>query len=230
MVLRFQNQERTMDLTAATKKANQILDEERLKPTVNYEGTASYAAFAAAASYRPPLDLVSPLHLEVDENPGQSKFRSINYDLLCAILDQIRAQDGPQLFGSVRSRILSGESFHHKLGPVLTAGSSKQCSSELPLVCEFCVRQGDKQPFLRAIGNAFPSPGLTLLLMHLQKMIAFKFTLFSDQEYTQLSTEVTRIRQTVLDLNEKPKPGSTIAANTRHHVLKEAPQLCDSVI
>jgi hypothetical protein len=218
-----------MDLPDAIKKAGQILDEERLKPTVNYLGPSSYAAFAAAASYHPSMDARSVHPLEINENPEESKFKSTNYDLLCALLDQMREQDKPELFASLLSRVSDAASFHHKPGQVLTAGSSAQCSSELPLLSELCVRRGDKKLFFHALRKAFPSPGLTLLLMQLERMIAFDFTLFTDEEYIQLPTSVTRIRQTVAELTKQPKAASTIDSNTRHYVCKEVPELCDSV-
>ena len=149
-----------MNLLDAIKKAGQILDEERLRPTLGYEAPSSYAAFAAAASYRPSLDARSIRPREINENPEQFQFKSTNYDLLCAILDQMREQDRPELFASVRSRISNAGSFHRKPGQVLTAGSSAQCSSELPLLSELCVRRGDKQLFSAPSVKRSPAPVL----------------------------------------------------------------------
>jgi hypothetical protein len=218
-----------MDLQDAIDKAGQILDEERHKPTVEYEQSPSYAAFAAAAAHHPLLDSRSWRPRAISENPEQFQYKSTNYDLLCAILDQVPEHDRPKLFATLRSRLSNARAFHRKSGTVREAGSSTHCSSELPLVAEFLVRRGDKQLFIRALSKAAPSPGLTLLLMQLEDMIAFNFTLFSDEEYAQLPTSIAGVRQTVADLQERPRPTSTIESNTIHHVLREVPELCDSV-
>jgi hypothetical protein len=105
-----------------------------------------------------------------------------------------------------------------------------QCSSELPLLVEFLVRRGDKQLFIRAVGEASPNPGLTLLLMQLEEMITLNFTLFTDEEYAQLPTAIASVMQIIADLEKRPKPGSTMESNTVFHVLREIPELCDSII
>jgi hypothetical protein len=112
---------------------------------------------------------------------------------------------------------------------VLTAGFSTQCSSELPLLAEFLVRRGDKQLFIRAVGEASPSPGLTLLLMQLEEMITLNFTLFTDEEYAQLPTAIASVRQIMADLEKRPKLSSTLESNTVFHISKEIPELCDSI-
>ena len=113
---------------------------------------------------------------------------------------------------------------------ILEAGQWRHCSSELPLVAEFVVRRGDKQLFTSALGKAALSPGLTLLLMQLEEMIALNFTLFTDEEYTQLRAAMEIIRGTIRKYYERQAtPGSTIEQNTIHHVCREIPVLCASV-
>ena len=66
--------------------------------------------------------------------------------------------------------------------------------SELPLVAEFCVRNGASQNFFRALGEAGPLPGHAILLRHLEDMIALNFTVFSDAEYQQLDLCIRNFR------------------------------------
>jgi hypothetical protein len=113
---------------------------------------------------------------------------------------------------------------------VLGAGQWQRCSSELPLIAEFLVRRGDKQGFLLALGKAAPSPGLTLLLIQIEEMVGLNFTLFADEEYTQLPTAIASIRKTVAALEKAPKPSSTIESNTIYYVRREVPEFCDSVL
>jgi len=54
--------------------------------------------------------------------------------------------------------------------------------------------------FISALGSAAPSPGLTLLLMHLEEMIALNFPLFADEEYAQLPTAIASVRQIIRTL------------------------------
>jgi hypothetical protein len=215
-----------MTLRDAIQKAGQIMDEERVEPTVGYDLSpviTDPGAIFTAISKR------GERPRRVRENPEEFQFKSGNFDLLCALLDQVPEQDRAALFASLRSRISNARSYRHKPGQVLTAGFSTQCSSELPLLAEFLVRRGDKQLFIRAVGEASPSPGLTLLLMQLEEMITLNFTLFTDEEYAQLPTAIASVRQIMADLEKRPKLSSTLESNTVFHISKEIPELCDSI-
>ena len=65
--------------------------------------------------------------------------------------------------------------------------------------------------------------------MQLGEMIALNFTVFTDEEYVQLPTAIDSVRQTIPDLQRRPRPTSPIDSNTVYHVCGEIPQLCDSV-
>ena len=224
-----------MNLRDAIQKAAQILDEERATPTVRYQSVPNKSLGSAKDLFATIAD--STLEIErakhprtVRENPQEFQFKSANFDLLCALLDQVREEERPGLLATFGSRILNARSFRHRPGPVLGAGSWQRCSSELPLVAELLARRGDKQLFIRALSESAPSPGLTLLLLQLEEMIALNFTLFSDEEYAQLQTAIAGIRKSVTELEKRPKPSSTIESNTIYHVREEVPKLCDSVL
>lgn len=216
---------------AAIHKAGQILDQERMEPTVRYDVPPTTPTVVATITSIVLIEERGKKHpRQVRENPEQFKLRSTNFDLLCTLLDQLPEQGRQALLASLCSRISDERSFHHKPGPVLGAGSWGRCSSELPLLVEFLVRRGDKQLFIRALGEARPSPGLTLLLLQLEEMIALNFTLFTDDEYRQLPTAINGVRRMIVDLQKRPKPNSPIESNTIFHINKEVPELCDSVL
>lgn len=219
-----------MNLHDAIQKAGQILDQERIEPTVRYETAPTVTVTHAIAALGGPLNERGKHPRTIQEHPEEFQFDSTNFDLLCAILDQVPDQRRPALLASVCSRISDERSYRHRSVEVLGAGSWKRCSSELPLVAEFLVRRGEKRLLLRALSEAAPSPGLTLLLMQLEEMIALNFTLFTDQEFQQLVPAVAIIRRTVANLGNRPKPNSTIESNTIYHLRREVPEVCDSVL
>jgi hypothetical protein len=210
-----------MNILDAIGKAGQVLDEERIEPSVRYASRGP-SVNAAAAFERGGHN--------VHEHPENFLFRSANFDLLCTLLDQVAEQDRPSLMTSIMSRILKKSSYRDRLGQPVGAGQSQRCSSELPLVAEFVVRRGDKQLFINALGKAALSPGLTLLLKHLkEEMIALNFTLFTDAEYTQLRTAIPEISEAIAVLKKQPRPRAVIESNTIHNVCLEVPVLCASV-
>jgi hypothetical protein len=186
-----------MDARDAIRKAGQILDEERVEPTVRYESAAADRVIAAMAALSGPLRERGQHPRTVQEHPEGFQFKSTNFELLCAILDQIPEQGKTALFASLASRIKDPRSFCHEPGPVLGAGTWRRCLSELPLVAEFLVRRGDKQMFTSVLGEAAASPSLTLLLLQLEEMIALNFTLFTEEEYLQLPPAIVAIRKTI---------------------------------
>jgi hypothetical protein len=216
-----------MNLLDAVGKAEQILDEERVAPTVRYTLAAPVINAAAPSSLALRERGTHPR--TVQEHPEIFIFTSANFDLLCTLLDQVQEQDRNALLAASLSRISNKASYRHRPGDVLGAGQWRRCSSELPLVAEFVVRRGDKKPFITNLRNAGGSPGLTLLLLELEEMIALNFTLFADEEYAQLRAAMDDVKRTIAVLNKQPRPSSTLESNTVHHVCREVPLLCDSI-
>jgi hypothetical protein len=222
-----------MDLRDAIQKAGQILDQERVSPTVGYESaitdSTTSGALAVLSALVGPLAKRGERFRAVQEHPENFQFKSLNFDLLSALLDQVPAQNRQEWITSLRSRISNARSCRHTSSEVLGAGAWQRCSSELPLVAEFLVRRGDKQLFIPALSEAAPSPGLTLLLVQIEEMIALNFTLFTNEEYAQLSTAIASVRRTIAEFEKRPKPSSTIESNVIYHVSHEVPGFCDSV-
>ena len=217
----------SMRIQEAIAKADQILDEERMSPTVRYMTDAPVlnpaAPIARAFSERGSHPRT------VQSNPDSFLFRSTNYDLLCALLGQVREEDRLELLAACLSRISSTASYRHTSREVLGAGQWRRCSSELPLVAEFTARQGGKHLFIDSLRKAAPSPGLTLLLIQLEEIIALNFTLFNTTEYSALRAAMDDVKRIIAHFERIPRPGPTIESNTVHNVCREAPQICDSI-
>jgi hypothetical protein len=219
-----------MDLRDAIRKAGQILDQERAEPTVNYDAMGHAPDTAAALGSLIQTSERGTHPRRVRENPQEFQFRSTNFDLLNALIDQVSETDKLAVFVSLSARISNGRSFSHKPGPVLGAGSWRRCSSELPLVTEFLVRCGHKTLFMNTLGKAAPSPGLTLLLLQLEEMIALNFTLFTEEEYARFPSAIGSIGIMIADVHKPTAPSSTLESNTMFHVVREVPELCHSVL
>jgi hypothetical protein len=213
-----------MNLGDATAQAVQILDEERVEPTVHYEKSPTALPTAVLSPYEPGLYPAS-----VREIPGEFQLQSTNFNLLSTLLDQVREGDRAALLASLRSRMSHVRPWRNKTREVVQSGSWRYCTSELPLVGEFLVRHGDKQ-FIPALGEATPTPGLTLLLIWLEQMIAFNFTLFTDEEYTTIPAAIAGIKRAIKDLGKRPRPLTTEDSNAAYHVVREVPGFCDRVV
>ena len=218
-----------MDIRDAIRKAEQILDEERVAPTVRYGLAAPAPVFNSAAAYSNPLSERGKHPRTVQEYPEKFLFKSVNCDLLCALWDQVSEGDRRALLAATLSRLSSTGSYHDRFNELSRAGQMLRCSSELPLVAEFVVRRGEKRMFIIALSKAALSPGLTLLLMQLEEMIALNFTLFTDDEYAQLRAAIDAIGGTARDLQRQSRSGSTIESYTDNNACREIQALCASV-
>ena len=222
-----------MDLSDALRKIGQILGEERINPTVAYQlSKAKVMSLGAAAPLYQFADFyqrrVHPRPINPD--PTEYQFKSTNFDLLCALFEQIPEHNKQALYANISSKICDAESFRHKYSEVVKAGSWTWCSSELPLVAEFLVRTGRKDLLISILFEAAVSPGLTLLLLHIEEMITFDFTLFAEPEYERIASAAKTIMYSVEKERKKPKLSNTVASNTRHHVVQEIPQLCNAIV
>src|SRR5882724_11141265 len=101
-----------MELREALSKANQILDEERVHPTVGYERVSkssneaaqALAAFAGDISLRNQRDRRPR---PIIEDPAEYRFQSTNYNLLCALLSRLNKNDRPGFVSGVAVRLFS---------------------------------------------------------------------------------------------------------------------------
>jgi len=189
-----------MNLETAIAKAEQILTEECVSPTVLYDlrplaedanpvvqvahvltGLTAPQRWRQVSSDRP---------LRVLENPAQWMLRSTNYDLLCALPSQVDSDSRDAFTNHVLLKIQSKStcsaaksslSLTHWMGLVSTA----------PLIAEFGIRHGATLTFLNVLAEQVESPVHVILLLHLDLMIALNFTVFTDAEYVRLSHSIS---------------------------------------
>lgn len=213
-----------MDLQNAIDKAQQILDQERAEPTISY--SQMFTREIASAMGTLALASTRGAH-HIREDPRSCLFQSANFDLLSVLLDQVPQAERPAFFGVLRSRILDDKAFRHKYRDVLSAGSWKQCSSELPLIAEFLTRRGDKQLLIGALSEAPVGPGQTLLLVQVQEIIALNFTLFREDEYPLLLAAIESIHRTVEQrAGQRKRSQDTVESNSIYHACREMPEVC----
>lgn len=221
-----------MNLSDALQKATQILAEERIHPTVSYETSSAAASSLGATAGLLYLAVQTERGRRhprlVRDKPEFHEFKSVNFDLLYVLYDQLQQDDRLRMLVSLASRITKPGCFHNK-AEGLGAGSWENCSSELPLIAEFIVRCGKTEVFINALRDAALTPGLTLLLLQLEEMISLNFTLFTDAEHAIIPATIGVISAAVEKLKAEPSPSGTIASNTRFYIVREIPELCASI-
>jgi len=190
----------------AIEKLDQILDEERANPTVDYRAGAEAAKspVGEALSFIGLTNERNTRPRRVHENPGRYVFDSVNYQLLSALFSQVDSNTSYSLLGRMLSRILDGSSFLRTTNCAFPTWNL--LVSELPLIAEFCVRRGEKQSLLRTVGESHPTPGLLLLLMQLEEMISLNFNLFTDEEFKQLPVTFSNIQRAIGEMSGKHQP------------------------
>jgi len=186
-----------VELYEATRKVGQILDEERVQPTVRYAWLlprklgsgwqtlaqmASPQALAQQRQFRPRV---------VHEDTQPFQFMSVNYDLLSALAGQVA--DRHSIVPAILGRIADPRAFRYEKYPKFPTWGS--VVSELPLVLEFLVRTGNKPALFDALVRCTLRPGVLLLLMQLEEMIALNFNVFSEEELEQLPRCLNSIKE-----------------------------------
>lgn len=191
-----------VDLKTATDKARQILDEELSAPTVDYDiDTASPATDTLTASVLAAVSLTqlrSRRPRRVLDRPFRFRFKSVNHDLLRALLSELPEEDRPAFADYVKERILHGPRCR-RAERSTEYPMWHDLASELPLVVEFLVRDGYKDHLFSALKspNLKVTPGYVLLLMQIEDLVALDYTAFSDSEYARLQSAVIEFGSTV---------------------------------
>lgn len=190
-----------MELRDAIEKAYQILDEERLFPTIKYALRAKQqegwvGAFVGMGEGYELQFVRSHRPRQIVEDPRRWVFHSTNYNLLSALFSQLPATARPAFLSAMVQRISIPPACARAAAPPAEP-SWNGLVSELPLVAEFLVRNAAKNLFFAALGEAQGFPGHVLLIRHLEDMIALNFTLFTDAEYERLSRSVVNLGFTV---------------------------------
>jgi hypothetical protein len=184
-----------MELQEALEKANQILDEERVSPTVNYDCVPQSERTAQLVV---SIRAITNLQAQRGERPRRIignattyKFKSTNYDLLCALLSRLPENDRAAFRSGVALRLVSAPGCVRK--PYVLFPGWKNLSSDLPLVAEFLVRNHGKAQLIRILWEGEGIPGHAPLLRQLEEMIALNYTVFTDSDYETLAPAMLNI-------------------------------------
>jgi hypothetical protein len=188
-----------MELREAIKRADQILDEERSEPTVRYSARGWVSGPESGMTEAEYLDFLRFRHPRmVMEDPQEFEFSSTNYTLLCSLRTRLPQGDRDAFMNACLGRMHSSPpcTINRTPTPMVPDKLWELLDSELPLLAEFCVRNGVQKGFLRVLAEARPVPGHVVLLRHLEEMIAFNFTLFTEEEYQRLARSVSALEAT----------------------------------
>lgn len=206
-----------MDLNLATKRMSQILDQERRDPTVDYEAAAKNELAEALAT-----GIVVPRKRghrprEIQRDPSKFRFRSENYDLLASLFSRVTGENRVALVSLMLCRLHQNVAIATTLDHHFDHASFDGSMSELPLIAEFCLRQGFSRNFLSSLAEAHPSVAIGTVLLELEDMLDFNFDICSEDELEYLGLIVR-------NLTERPICGEMTQENRAFFCA-----LCDSV-
>lgn len=196
-----------MELSNAIRKADQILDDERLSPTVRYSlrmkdpaatDTAGQLVALVGVLNEPQLlqCIRSKRPREVQENPANWILKSVNYSLLCALVSQLHEDSRDAFLSYVLNRLSRPPGCVKSKLRIEPSWNSQV--SEFPLIAEFCIRNGTKQNFFGVLGEVDLFLGHAVLLRHLEDMIALNFTTFTDQDYEAFMRTINTVGYTAM--------------------------------
>jgi hypothetical protein len=198
-----------MELSEAKAKADLLLDQERIRPTVSYNQVPFN--WPDSPEVRRLLGLTAPPTVgkarvdlftqrkgfprQVNDDPENYKFTSANYEYLILIFNQVRDEDRADFVAHIIRRVtLADSALGNQLDYIFPSFDRKV--SELPLVAEFAIRTGHADRLLEAAAKAtMMSRSLVILLMHLEDIIAVNFNLFSEEQLQGLPLYFTGLLQ-----------------------------------
>ena len=197
-----------MNARDALVKALQVLEEERVRQTLNYSfvsktwtralywqqqqlqsqgytsGMAGVMALTAMRKESPRL---------VEEDATLWDFKSGNFDLLLKILGLVPENERLAFVKGLIEAMFKAVPIQKVTVQTPFPNWGFQTSS-LSLLIEFAVRTGYLAELLEATKLiTMPSPGLVMMLMELAEMIALNFTLFSENQMADLPNDLSHM-------------------------------------
>ncbi|MBZ5701326.1 MAG: hypothetical protein LAN84_05715 [Acidobacteriia bacterium] len=198
-----------MELNLAIHSATQILEEERRYPTV------AYKVVKEPSSDKPhPLERIADsvdslaAFQELRDNRGQNprtvlkgdyryQFQSSNYKLLVRLLGRIADTDRTPFLEAIATRMNDFPGCQKNERAFYP--SWNKCTSEMPLVAEYVIRNGGREVFFEKLKSSPITPGMVILLLQLEDMIALNYSIFSESEYLILKTAVGELEKLALE-------------------------------
>ena len=195
-----------MELTEAQNQARLIFENEQNRPTLNYRYISTEwpeeLKYEPNASWGPAGAGIIALNRirkrlprKVYENPNQWQFESTNYTLIMAIYSQLSDMHrGLFLGGSLnvwtRKYIAPRMEAQHWF-PSWTGHTSA-----LPLLAEFCIRNGQLNLLLAVLKNVeMPTASIAVMFEQLSEMIALNFNVFTDAELAAMPEALKPVRE-----------------------------------
>lgn len=234
-----------MELTEAVESMARILHEERQRPTIGY--TDNLGDLKANLQGRPLANtavLLDPIYRRlslsemrnqrprvVSERPQVYSFGGSNYETLLLLFNQVNKADRNDFIGKLLTFVECG-GFCTRIARSHFPAFQGYVS-DLPLVAEFCVRNGYTDQLLTSATKAkAPSPALALMVMQLEETIALNFTLFGKHELKDIQARLVQLRETA-DLQTHSSRGSVGKVVKNPHYKsgreKEANQIVHSI-
>lgn len=201
-----------MNIAEARLAVDQILDEERERPTIGYEDIANeqlkrykeitpeeLAAVAKITSV--PRKNLWALRKEsprqVMEIPHIFQFSGVNFDLMMSVYGGVNESERPQLLGFLLHRLESGGTHPCNKPEQYAFPSFHGMVCELPLIAEFCIRTGNAEHFFAATAKPkMPTYSLAIMMMQLEEMIALNWDWLSNEQLRDLPRWLAPLRET----------------------------------
>jgi hypothetical protein len=200
-----------MKIAEAKLAVDQILDEERERPTIGYEDIANewvkhhkdmtpdeIAAWTKITTV--PRKNLSTQRKEsprsVTETPQIFEFSGTNFDLLMSVFGSVNEKERPELIDYILQRVESGgtRTYRKQENYAFPSAFGKVC--ELPLVAEFCIRTGNIEPFFAATAKpTMPTDSLAIMMKQLEEIVALNWNWFSNEQLGVIHKWLSPLRE-----------------------------------
>lgn len=182
-----------MELTEAEDQARLIFENEQDHPTLDYryissewpeemryERNPQWSPAGAGMMALPRIRNRFPR--EVYENPNNWQLESINYTLIMAICSQLSEWNRGLFLGGFLN-VWTRKYIPHRTEAQHWWPSWNGHTSALPLLAEFCIRNGRLKLLLDVLNNVeMPTPSVAVMFKQLSEMITLNFNVFTDAE------------------------------------------------
>jgi hypothetical protein len=194
-----------MELTEATRQARVILIEEQKSPTVNYELVSAdcrvhmQSLTDAMRSTPPQADVLNIYTMRtrrprpVTQAPQLYVFKSVNYELLRTLYEQIHADDRSQFVEEILKLVKSGTTTHKEVHGARFPHFENYTSC-LPMLAEFCIRTDNAAALFKTLQDVkMPTRGIAIMLKQLEETIALNYDLFTQIELDEIPAQLENL-------------------------------------
>jgi len=213
-----------VEIAEAKLAVDQILDEERERPTIGYkdiandwivrskEMTPEEIKAWTKISLTPRMNLWA-LRREsprsVTETPQVYMFSGTNADLLMSVYGSVNETERPQVVDHLLRRVASGGTGTSAKPTDYQFPDFSGTVCELPLIAEFCFRTGNIESFFVATTKpTMPTYSLAIMMRQLEDTIALNWDWFSNEQLAEIPTWLATLR-TIADRQTHSASGPT---------------------